>query len=118
MDKLNPNDSRAPYVQVTEGLRGQIYGGTYAPGDKLPSITQLAEDFGVSVGTVKRALAQLQERQLIVTRQGQGSYVRDPLPDDSPADVDGGDDLESVYEQLAAIRRLVDSVERQIRAHG
>ncbi|MGW4831338.1 GntR family transcriptional regulator [Amycolatopsis japonica] len=114
MDKLDPDDSRAPYVQVTEKLRADIYDGTYAPGDKLPSLAKLVEHFGVSVGTVKRALGQLQDDQVIVTRQGQGSYVRATLP---PAAVETSGGLDNVYDQLATIRQLLDSVERQLRAH-
>ncbi|MFE0022365.1 GntR family transcriptional regulator [Amycolatopsis sp. NPDC059021] len=116
MDKLDPNDPRSPYLQVSESLRSQILSGAIAPGEKLPSYQALADDFGVSVGTVKRAFAQLVDDQLIVTRQGQGSYVRNPLPDVVPEPASA--DLGEVYEQLAAIRRLVDSVERQLRAHG
>lgn len=115
MDKLDPDDSRPPYVQVTDRLRSQVYGGTYGPGDKLPSLPKLVEEFGVSIGTIKRALAQLQDDQVIITRQGQGSYVRASLPD-APPEPSGG--LAHVYDQLATIRQLLDSVERQLRAHG
>ena len=116
VDKLDPNDSRAPSVQVTEVLRSRIYRGGYAPEGKLPSLPKLAEEFGVSLGTVKRALSQLQDDQIIVTRHGQGSYVRDPLPNLAPNTPEAGP--EKIYEQLATIRQLVDSVERQLRAHG
>ncbi|MFJ8912045.1 GntR family transcriptional regulator [Amycolatopsis sp. NPDC102389] len=115
MDKLDPNDSRPPYVQVTERLRALIYGGTYGPGTKLPSLPNLVEQFGVSVGTIKRALGQLQDDQVIVTRQGQGSYVRASLPS-LPAESSG--DVAHMLDQLATIRQLVDSLERQLRAHG
>ncbi|MEV0073556.1 GntR family transcriptional regulator [Amycolatopsis sp. NPDC050768] len=116
MPKLDPNDARSPYLQVSESLRSEIYAGSFEPGEKLPSHQAIADDFGVSVGTVKRAFAQLQEEQLIVTRQGQGSFVRDPLP--PVVDHGAPGDLGQVYEQIATIRRLLDSVERQLRSHG
>lgn len=116
MDKLDPDDSRPPYLQVVDALRRQVYEGVYAPGDKLPALPTLATGMGVSINTVRRALTQLQEEQVIVTRQGQGSFVRSELPE-LPAG-QGGGELAPVLEQLATIRRLVDSVERQLRTRG
>lgn len=113
MYKLDPNDPRSNYLQIADTLSAEIRSGQYRPGDKLPAHHQVAEQFSVSVGTVKRAFAQLQEDRLIVTRQGQGAYVRDPLPDSA---TEPAGDMDDVYEQLAAIRQLVDSVERQLRA--
>lgn len=73
---LDPDDSRPPYQQVAERLKTQIDAGDFEPGDKLPSHADLAVAFGVGVTTVKRALRQLQADGLIVTRQGQGAFVR------------------------------------------
>jgi DNA-binding FadR family transcriptional regulator len=53
-----------------------IGSGRYRPGEKLPPHREVADDFGVSVGTIKRAFALLQSQGLIVTRQGQGAFVR------------------------------------------
>lgn len=117
MEKLDPNDPRPPYVQVAELLRSQILSGSIAPGEKLPSFQSLSDDLGVAVGTIKRAFAQLKESQLIVTRAGQGSYVRVPLPDPVPTESSGAG-LDQIYEQLATIRQLADAVERQLRTHG
>jgi DNA-binding GntR family transcriptional regulator len=74
--KLDPDDPRPPYRQIVAVMRTEIAEGTLSPGDKLPSYTELAAEFGVSVGVIKRAFAELRDQGLIVIRQGQGSYVR------------------------------------------
>lgn len=116
MDKLDPNDTRPTYLQIADVVVREIRAGTYEPGAKLPPHHEMVEYFGVSLGTVKRAYAHLQDQRWIVTRQGQGAYVRDPLPETLTGEADGG--FEGIYDQLATIRRLVDSVEHQLRALG
>jgi DNA-binding transcriptional regulator YhcF (GntR family) len=73
---LDPDDARPPYVQVVDALRRQIDEGGLPPGAKLPTHEQLASQFGVSIGTIKRALGELQGAGAIVSRQGQGAFVR------------------------------------------
>ncbi|HOR00542.1 MAG TPA: GntR family transcriptional regulator [Anaerolineae bacterium] len=61
--------------QVAILLHGRIADGTYAPGDRLPSEAELADELAVSRGTVRSALAVLATAGLIVRRQGDGTYV-------------------------------------------
>jgi DNA-binding GntR family transcriptional regulator len=76
MTTLDPNDARPSYRQVADRLRGAIEGEKLAPGDQLPTHKALADEYGVAVETVKRALELLRTDGLIVSRQGKGSYVR------------------------------------------
>lgn len=73
---LDPDDARPPYAQVADALRREIEGGRTPAGSRLETHQQLASKFGVSIGTVKRALGELQGAGLVVSRQGQGTYVR------------------------------------------
>ncbi|MBF9134213.1 winged helix-turn-helix transcriptional regulator [Plantactinospora sp. S1510] len=50
------------------------------PGDQLPSISQLTEQYKCSAPTVRQALARLQERGVLQGHQGRGVYVT-PAPD-------------------------------------
>ena len=101
MGKLDPDDVRPPYRQVASSIQRDIKAQRLRPGDKLPSIAALAEDFGVSHGTVKRAIGLLQTGGLVVSRQGQGAFVRTVQPDDA----DGEHDVE-----LAELRARVDDL--------
>jgi len=74
---LDPDDPRAPYIQVASALRAAILTKQLQPGDKLPSGNQLAERYGVSRMTVQTAIRVLREERLVVSRQGSGVFVRE-----------------------------------------
>lgn len=63
------------YQQVKDLLIGRLIGGYWKPGDLLPSEMQLAEELGVSQGTVRKALDEMTAGNLLVRRQGRGTYV-------------------------------------------
>ncbi|RGC68398.1 Mannosyl-D-glycerate transport/metabolism system repressor MngR [Micromonospora sp. MW-13] len=63
------------YEHVVDDITASIRVGTLKPGDKLPSIAQLVEQYGISHTMIKFALRILGERGLIETHQGKGSYV-------------------------------------------
>lgn len=66
------------YLQLETILREQIVGGDLAPGDSLPSEQELMNLYGVSRNTVRQALSQLSEDNVIVRVQGKGTYVSQP----------------------------------------
>jgi GntR family transcriptional regulator len=68
------------YLQVSEQLRRLIRSGEWPPGHALPSQAELTAQYGVSVVTVRSAVAVLRSEGLVVTRQGLGSFVRGDLP--------------------------------------
>ena len=64
------------YLQISERLTRDIAAGTYRDGTRLPPEMELARAFGVSVGTLRKALAELTARGLLIRRHGSGNYVR------------------------------------------
>lgn len=74
---LDPDDPRPPYIQVANALRAAILTRKYAPGEKLPAGSKLAETYGVARQTVQNALDILRDEKLIVSRQGSGVFVRE-----------------------------------------
>lgn len=60
---------------ICEALRDDIANGQYPPGERLPTEAVLSQRFAVNRHTVRRALAQLVEEQIIYTRRGSGAYV-------------------------------------------
>jgi len=74
---LDPDDPRPPYQQVANALRAAILTKKFAPGDKLPSGSELAQRYGVARMTVQQAVRLLREEGLVVSRQGSGIYVRE-----------------------------------------
>ena len=63
------------YRQVTDDLLGRIAGGQFKPGVAMPTEQALCRHYGVSRITVRRALADLVARGLVVRRRGIGSFV-------------------------------------------
>lgn len=68
------------YQQVADSLRQRIRDGTYPPGTKLPSRSQLRHQHGVSDIVIGAAMRILKQEQLVETLAGVGVYVADPLP--------------------------------------
>ena len=63
------------YSQLTQRLTEAIVSGIYAPGEKLPSVRELAVEAGVNPNTMQRALAQLESEGLVRTERTSGRYV-------------------------------------------
>lgn len=65
------------YRQIADAIRQQIENGELKPGDALPTESALQSQFEVSRVTVRQALKQLTEQQIIESIQGSGSYVKE-----------------------------------------
>ena len=63
------------YSQLTQRLTEAIVSGSYAPGEKLPSVRELAVEAGVNPNTVQRALADLERDGLVFTQRTAGRFV-------------------------------------------
>ncbi|MFT3719160.1 GntR family transcriptional regulator [Pseudorhodoferax sp.] len=66
------------YARLREQLRTEILEGRRAPGDQLPSESELTAHHGVSRITVRQALNDLQKEGLVVKARGKGSFVARP----------------------------------------
>jgi hypothetical protein len=69
-----------PYRAIAAALRERIRSGELLPGEQLPTVLQLCEQFGVSRNTALRALKLLRDEGLITSEPGWGAFVADPLP--------------------------------------
>ncbi|RCG30709.1 GntR family transcriptional regulator [Sphaerisporangium album] len=56
-------------------IRGRIESGIYAPGDKLPSVLKLQEEFGIATATAQKVLHRLRADGLTRTEPGMGTFV-------------------------------------------
>lgn len=74
---LDPEDPRPPYQQVASALRAAILTRTFEPGDRLPSQSELARQYGVARMTIQQALRILRDEGLTFSRQGSGVFVRE-----------------------------------------
>jgi GntR family transcriptional regulator len=63
------------YLSIKRKLLEAMHDGTYKPGDALPPEPKLAQSFGVSIGTVRRAVDELVSENLVLRYQGKGTFV-------------------------------------------
>ena len=63
------------YAQIIDQIRLMIASGAFSPGDKLPSVRELAVDAGVNPNTMQRALAQLERDGLLHAERTRGRFV-------------------------------------------
>jgi GntR family transcriptional regulator len=76
LDTFSPDAAGMPlYRAVKRALLKRIESGAVAPGDTLPNETELAAAYGVSVGTLRRAVDDLVAEHILVRRQGRGTFV-------------------------------------------
>ncbi|RLV01334.1 transcriptional regulator [Streptomyces griseocarneus] len=66
----------AAYERIAGDLRRSIRDGQLKPGTQLPAETQLAEQYGRSVPTIREALRLLRDEGLIEKQHGKGNFVR------------------------------------------
>ena len=63
------------YSQIMDEMTMRIASGLYEPGEKLPSVRDLAMDAGVNPNTMQRALAELERRGLVYSERTSGRFV-------------------------------------------
>ena len=66
---------RPIYLQLAERLELSICSGIYQPGERIPSVRDLAAEAGVNPNTMQRALTELERKQVIVTFRTNGRTV-------------------------------------------
>lgn len=71
------------YLRIVSTLTDRVTSGVYPPSGRLPSGSELSREFGVSPMTVRRALAILENRGLVIGIQGRGTFARSPNLTDS-----------------------------------
>lgn len=113
-------------AEIAVQISKKIKEGVFPPGSKLPSETQLAQDFGVSRTAVREAIASLRQDGSVVTQQGVGAFVADDFEFKSfkinSDELETVEDLRSVMElriemevggaAMAARRRTYEQLEK------
>ncbi|MDR1539832.1 MAG: GntR family transcriptional regulator [Clostridiales bacterium] len=61
--------------QVLENIKNALMAGDLHPGDKLPSLTELASQMNVGISSVREAVKMLEALDVLVSRQGEGTFV-------------------------------------------
>lgn len=79
MRPLDPQNPLPLHAQISDLLQVRIARGELAPGDRLPTVRQLAVDLRVNSNTVARVYSDLERRGVLVTRRGAGTFVSEGI---------------------------------------
>ena len=71
-----PRQAEPPYRLVSAALRERLESGEWLPGEQLPTVRAIADQYSVSLATARKALAVLADDGLIRVTPGWGSFVR------------------------------------------
>jgi DNA-binding GntR family transcriptional regulator len=70
----------APYAQVAQHIRDQIHSGALHPGDRVPSVREIAAEWKISRATADKALSVLRSEGLLKAVTGIGTQVAETIP--------------------------------------
>jgi len=80
-EKFQPPTAGGPlYREVRHHIMEAIAEGEWQPGQAIPSETELSAHFGVSIGTLRRAIDELVAGQVLIRYQGRGTFVATHSP--------------------------------------
>ena len=69
------NNDRPIYLQLMERIQTDIVSGKYKPGEKLPSVRELALDAAVNPNTMQKALSELERIGLVYSQRTSGRFI-------------------------------------------
>ncbi len=75
MIQLNYRDSKPIYEQVKDSIRRLVVLGALAPGEKLPSVRELASTLAINPNTIAKAYRELEAEGYLFTENGRGTFV-------------------------------------------
>lgn len=73
--ELDDTSERTIYEQIVEQVREGIATGRLRPGERLPTVRELADQLGIAPGTVARAYSELERQSIVVTQGARGTRV-------------------------------------------
>ena len=83
--RVDPTGGVAPYLQLVQQVKQALRLGWLQPGDKLPTVHEVAASVAVNPNTVLKAYRELEREGLAVGRPGQGTYIQRSLSQVTPA---------------------------------
>ena len=73
------DSERRIYTQILERIQIDIISGTYKPGEKLPSVRDLAAEAAVNPNTMQKALSELERTGLVYAQRTSGRYITEDV---------------------------------------
>ncbi|MCI8281664.1 MAG: GntR family transcriptional regulator [Lachnospiraceae bacterium] len=71
----NLDSDRPIFLQIIQKIQTDIISGVYQPGDKLPSVRELASEASVNPNTMQKALSELERTGLVYSQRTSGRFI-------------------------------------------
>lgn len=99
----NLDSDRPIYAQILEIMQLRIIAGQYRPGERIPSVRELAAEAGVNPNTMQKALAELEKEGLVMAQRTSGRVVTEDM-----------DMIKATRSQLAReqVQEFIDKMEK------
>lgn len=78
--RINQRAAVPVYQQIVDQIREAVAAGRLRPGERLPTVRQLAADLDVAPGTTARAYQELEQLGVVLTERARGTRVAEPRP--------------------------------------
>jgi len=72
-------DQRPIYIQLIEQIKLKIISGEYKPGQKFPTVRELAEEASVNPNTIQKALAELERSGFVYSQRTSGRFITEDI---------------------------------------
>lgn len=74
-DWVNYQTDRPIYLQVIDDIRQKLIRGEITPGEKLPSVRELAQQYQINPNTASRVYKEMERSGICFTRRGMGTFI-------------------------------------------
>lgn len=121
---IDDNNGIPIWLQLRNRLIYLILAGSYQPGDKLPTVREMAVDLGINYNTVGKVYQGLERDGYIVSLRGKGTFVTDEVPADESDSLSTGaeylaDDFIRQCRELGMPRKdILALIERRLKESG
>lgn len=102
---LDPSSATPLYQQIVDQVRRLVGVGALRPGDRLPTVRELAARTRINRNTAARAVQELEATGIVRTRVGQGTFVSEAAPRIDAATRDGA--LDAALDRVLVEARLL-----------
>ena len=114
MVTISYKDGRPFYEQVKDDLRRLVVSGALRPGEKLPSVRELAGQLAINPNTIQRAYRELEAEGYIVSAPGRGSFVASREDAEDPRRAELLQKLTETVRELRWMGMTTEEIQAQI----
>jgi GntR family transcriptional regulator len=76
---INPRLSTPVYQQVMDGIKEMVARGILVPGERIPTVREMAAELSLNPNTIAKAYQRLEQEGIIETMRSRGTFIAEPV---------------------------------------